>query len=182
MHSNLAICSLGSKEGPPNGDYLNKLERAVENLDRHRHRADWSKKTFLRNGSMEALQGWRRHEANCLACELSVYAEYTERELRGYCFYQKWRQRYVNQVRPLSMWWYGNKAERAYEAYTREKSAGDYVRWYKAEWRAARARGVVSATATAVRADVNGSKFMTVPVPPHLLRMSRRDEGKLVTS
>jgi hypothetical protein len=108
--------------------------------------------------------------------ERRVLTEYS----RGYRQWYFWSEKVLGKFKPLKLWWYGNKAERALERYKREKTAECYKLWYEAEVRAARARGVVYSSATAVRND--GEGLMTVLVPPHLLRMSRRGEGRPVTS
>jgi hypothetical protein len=91
---------------------------------------------------MQLLADWRRHEAKCFAYELEVYAEYTERELVWHARRQYWAQQCTNLVRPLFVWWYRKKADRAFERWQSNKTFSNLKVWLVSELRVCFAEGV----------------------------------------
>ncbi len=102
-----------------------------------------AKNRFLETGEMRHLAWWRSQEAKLFAFEKEAFVAFSPQELAFYEFMVRTKQRVRTVVRPLWSWWYGNKADRAFELYVREKTSDHLRSWYLAEVRAAGARGVV---------------------------------------
>lgn len=92
---------------------------------------------------MKHLAWWRSQEHKLFAFEKEAYAKFSPQELLLYANVQRAKRFVKDHVRPFRAWWYGNKADRAFELYVRNQTSEHLRGWYLAEVRAAGARGVV---------------------------------------
>ncbi len=135
------VCSLGSKEGPPNGDFVTKAQ-ALSRLAYYRHHAGRTKVNYLNHGGTGQLESWGRREKELFEYERTVFALYSPSELFWYVKYQWLRAKCWQPLVPLLVWWYGNKAERAFEQYCRTKTGADLRSWAERELKVSFASGV----------------------------------------
>ena len=130
-----------------------------------------AKNRFLETGEMRHLTWWRSQEQKLFAFEKEAYVVFSPRELAFYTFTERAKKKVRAVVRPPLSWWYGNKADRAFELYAREKTSDHLRLWYLAEVQAARARGVVDWHVGYVNTPATGeARFAT---EAWLLRMTR---------
>lgn len=125
---------------------------------------------------MRHLSWWRSQEAKLFAFEKAAYAKFSPREPVLYANLQRAKRFVGERVRPLRMWWYGNKADRAFELYVREKTSGYLRLWYLTEARAATSRGVVDFHVGYVDTPAKGEA--RVATEAWLLRMTRTTWAK----
>ncbi len=163
----------GFKEGPPNGDYLTKLDHMLSQQDKLDHRANWTKNLYftgVRKGDRQLLRSWVQKEREARLHAQELYTSYPVWFVSLYKKYRYYWCAYKRFTEPVRVRWCGYHAERAYRLMQQPSSKGSVAKWYAAETKVLRAQGVVYSRASFVGKPSTSSMELTMA---HFLRQRR---------